>query len=92
MLYVVVWCIYVVYQPEGSAPISSTNKALSDRWRISMPDGSQEKCTPPQALTAPQILEVVQHYRQAALNAIRAGIVFISITLDTTIIYFNNQI
>ncbi|KNA04624.1 hypothetical protein SOVF_197980 [Spinacia oleracea] len=61
------------YQYEGGAPISSTNKGLTDRWRILMPDGSHEKCTPPRALTKPQILEVVQDYRQAALNAIRAG-------------------
>lgn len=62
-----------VYQHEGGAPISSTNKALSERWRILMPDGSHEKCTPPQALSVPNILEVIEHYRQAALNAIRAG-------------------
>ncbi|XP_021771310.1 12-oxophytodienoate reductase 3-like [Chenopodium quinoa] len=62
-----------VYQPNGGAPISSTNKVLPEKWRILMPDGSHEKCTPPQALTPPQISEVVEHYRQAALNAIRAG-------------------
>ncbi|XP_057537561.1 12-oxophytodienoate reductase 3-like [Amaranthus tricolor] len=62
-----------VYQHEGGAPISSTNKGLSDRWKVLMPDGSHEKPTPPQALTTPQILEVVQHYRKAALNAMRAG-------------------
>ncbi|KAL2945137.1 12-oxophytodienoate reductase 3 [Bienertia sinuspersici] len=40
-----------VYQPEGGAPISSTNKALPDKWKILMPDGSHEKCTPPRALS-----------------------------------------
>ncbi|KMS96193.1 hypothetical protein BVRB_001030 [Beta vulgaris subsp. vulgaris] len=61
-----------VYQ-HGGAPISSTNKVLSDKWNILMPDGSHEKCTPPRALSVPGILEVVQQYRQAALNAIHAG-------------------
>ncbi|KAG5248249.1 artemisinic aldehyde Delta(11(13)) reductase [Salix suchowensis] len=62
-----------VYQPGGAAPISSTDKAISNRWRILMPDGTYGTCTAPAALETSEILEVVEHYRQAALNAIQAG-------------------
>jgi hypothetical protein len=62
-----------VYQPGGAAAISSTNKAISNRWRILMPDGTYGTYPAPRALETSEILEVVEHYRQAALNAIRAG-------------------
>ncbi|GAB2291888.1 12-oxophytodienoate reductase 3 [Dionaea muscipula] len=62
-----------VYQPGGSAPISATNKPISKRWNILMPDGSHAKYLPPRALTTSEIPAVVEDYRQAALNAIRAG-------------------
>ncbi|KAK9705539.1 hypothetical protein RND81_07G064700 [Saponaria officinalis] len=61
------------YQPGGAAPISSTNKAISNRWRILLPDGSYGKYPQPRALATHEILKVVEDYRQAALNAIRAG-------------------
>ncbi|KAL3586143.1 hypothetical protein D5086_013010 [Populus alba] len=61
-----------VYQPGGAAPISSTNKAISNRWRILMPDGTYGTYPAPRALETSEIVEVVEHYRQAALNAIRA--------------------
>ncbi|KAJ6403311.1 hypothetical protein OIU84_015260 [Salix udensis] len=63
-----------VYQPGGAAPISSTDKAISNRWRILMPDGTYGTCTAPVALETSEILEVVEHYRQAALNAIQAAV------------------
>ncbi|MFQ6666987.1 hypothetical protein Gotur_033162 [Gossypium turneri] len=63
----------IVYQPGGAAPISSTSKPLSNRWRILMPDGSYGIYPKPRALQISEIPEVVQHYRTAALNAIRAG-------------------
>ncbi|XP_021902030.1 12-oxophytodienoate reductase 3 isoform X2 [Carica papaya] len=62
-----------VYQPDGGAPISSTNKPISGRWRILLPDGSHGKYPNPRALETSEVSEVVQHYRQAAINAIRAG-------------------
>ncbi|GAB4838028.1 12-oxophytodienoate reductase 3 [Ancistrocladus abbreviatus] len=62
-----------VYQPGGAAPISSTNKSISNRWRILMPDGSHAKYLPPRALAASEISGVVEDYRHAAVNAIRAG-------------------
>ncbi|EEF46289.1 12-oxophytodienoate reductase 3 [Ricinus communis] len=62
-----------VYQPGGAAPISSTSKAISNRWRILMPDGSYGTYPTPRALETSDIQEVVETYRQAALNAIRAG-------------------
>lgn len=63
-----------VYQPGGTgAPISSTSKPIAGRWRILMPDGSHGKYPVPRALKTSEIPEVVEHYRQAALNAIAAG-------------------
>jgi 12-oxophytodienoic acid reductase len=38
-----------------------------------MPDGSYGIYPKPRALEAYEILDVVEHYRKAALNAIRAG-------------------
>ncbi|RVX05397.1 12-oxophytodienoate reductase 3 [Vitis vinifera] len=64
-----------VYQPGGTgAPISSTSKPIAGRWRILMPDGSHGKYPAPRALKTSEIPEVVEHYRQSALNAIAAGL------------------
>ncbi|BAF23889.1 12-oxophytodienoate reductase 7 [Oryza sativa Japonica Group] len=62
-----------VYQPNGAAPISSTDKPISARWRILMPDGSYGKYPKPRRLAASEIPEIVEQYRQAAINAIEAG-------------------
>ncbi|KAG4959217.1 hypothetical protein AAZX31_13G092500 [Glycine max] len=62
-----------VYQPGGAPPISSTSKPISARWRILLPDGSYGVYPEPRALSTSEIPEIVQHYRQAAINAIRAG-------------------
>ncbi|CAL0330284.1 unnamed protein product [Lupinus luteus] len=62
-----------VYQPGGAAPISSTGKPVSGRSRVLMPDGSYTLFSEPRALNTSEIPEIVQHYRQAAINAIRAG-------------------
>ncbi|KAH9617252.1 hypothetical protein KSS87_020781 [Heliosperma pusillum] len=64
---------HTVYQPGGGAPISSTNKPISNRWRILLPDGSYGIYPAPRALAAHEIPVIVENYRQAALNAIRAG-------------------
>ncbi|RLM61449.1 12-oxophytodienoate reductase 7 [Panicum miliaceum] len=62
-----------VYQPGGAAPISSTDKPISSRWRILMPDGSYGKYPTPRRLATSEIPEIVEQYRQAAVNAIKAG-------------------
>lgn len=62
-----------VYQPNGAAPISSTEVPISKRWRILMPDGSHGIYPKPRALKTSEIPEIVEHYRQAAINAIEAG-------------------
>ncbi|XP_042497107.1 12-oxophytodienoate reductase 3 [Macadamia integrifolia] len=63
-----------VYQPGGTgSPISSTSKPISDRWRILLPDGSHGKYPTPRALATNEIPEIVSHYHQSAINAIRAG-------------------
>ncbi|CAL9194705.1 unnamed protein product [Musa hybrid cultivar] len=63
-----------IYQPGGTAaPISSTDKPVSGRWKILMPDGKYGSYARPQRLATSEIPVIVQHYRQAALNAIEAG-------------------
>nr|AEO13840.1 12-oxophytodienoate reductase 3 [Gladiolus hybrid cultivar] len=62
-----------VYQPSGSSPISSTEKPISGRWKILMPDGTYGSYPRPRRLSTEEIPEIVEHYRQAAINAIKAG-------------------
>lgn len=62
-----------VYQPGGAAPVSSTNKPISNKWKILMPDGSFAEYSQPRALATSEIPEVVDQYRQAATNAIQSG-------------------
>ncbi|CAN1234564.1 12-oxophytodienoate reductase 3 [Linum perenne] len=62
-----------VYQPGGAAPISSTNKPVSKRGRILMPDGSWAPYPTPRQLETSEIPAVVEMYRHSAVNAIRAG-------------------
>ncbi|OIV89222.1 hypothetical protein TanjilG_24404 [Lupinus angustifolius] len=62
-----------VYQPGGAAPISSTNKSLSARCKVLLPDGSIDSHPDPRGLNTYEIPEIVEHYRQSAINAIRAG-------------------
>ncbi|KAL3830033.1 hypothetical protein ACJIZ3_018835 [Penstemon smallii] len=60
-------------QPGGIAPVSSTEKPISKRWRVLLPDGSYGRYPTPRKLETYQIPQLVQHYRQAAINAIEAG-------------------
>ncbi|KAF3790078.1 12-oxophytodienoate reductase 3 [Nymphaea thermarum] len=62
-----------VYQPGGAPPISSTGRAISDRWKILMPDGSYGPYTQPSPLSKQDIMEVILQYQQAAVNAMQAG-------------------
>ncbi|RAL37041.1 hypothetical protein DM860_003963 [Cuscuta australis] len=62
-----------VYQPDGGAPVSSTEKQISETWPIMMPDGSYGHFSKPQALSTDDIAKYVDLYRAAAINAIEAG-------------------
>ncbi|KAF9608578.1 hypothetical protein IFM89_010010 [Coptis chinensis] len=63
-----------VLQPGGTgAPISSTGKPISGRWKALMPDGTYANYSLPRPLETHEIQDIVDHYRQAALNAIEAG-------------------
>lgn len=66
-----------MYQPGGSAPISSTDKPISKRWRILMPDGSHGIYPKPRVVGVDDIANVVDYYRIAAINAIEAGFLFV---------------
>ncbi|KAI4970939.1 hypothetical protein ZWY2020_001853 [Hordeum vulgare] len=62
-----------VYQPDGAAPISSTDKPISARWKILLPDGSYGTYPTPRRLATSEVPDIVEQYRQAAINAIEAG-------------------
>ncbi|XP_050366650.1 12-oxophytodienoate reductase 3-like [Argentina anserina] len=62
-----------VFQPGGGSPISSTSNPISKRWKALLPDGSHDAYPEPRCLETHEIPQIVEQYRQAALNAIRAG-------------------
>ncbi|KAB1210904.1 12-oxophytodienoate reductase 2 [Morella rubra] len=59
------------FQPNGQAPISSTDKPLTPRLRANGIDIAQ--FTPPRRLSTEEIPQVVNDFRLAARNAIGAG-------------------
>ncbi|AES93727.1 putative 12-oxophytodienoate reductase [Medicago truncatula] len=60
-----------VYQPNGQAPISSTDKPLKPQIRSNGIDVA--KFTPPRRLRTDEIPNIVNDFRLAARNAIEAG-------------------
>ncbi|KAK2425702.1 12-oxophytodienoate reductase 1 [Trifolium repens] len=60
-----------VYQPNGQAPISSTDKPLTPQIRSNGIDVA--KFTPPRRLRTDEIPNLVNDFRLAARNAIEAG-------------------
>ncbi|CAL5187369.1 unnamed protein product [Lathyrus oleraceus] len=60
-----------VYQPNGQAPISSTDKPLTPQIRSNGID--EAKFTPPRRLRTDEIPGIVNDFRLAARNAIEAG-------------------
>jgi 12-oxophytodienoic acid reductase len=54
------------FQPNGQAPISSTDKPLT-------PSNDSEQITPPRRLRTDEIPQIVNDFRLAARNAIEAG-------------------
>ncbi|EPS70691.1 hypothetical protein M569_04067, partial [Genlisea aurea] len=59
-------------QPLGNSPISATDKPISKRWRVLLPDGSHGYYPEPRRLETHELLGLVEEYRQAAANAIEA--------------------
>ncbi|KAF6995411.1 hypothetical protein CFC21_011915 [Triticum aestivum] len=57
-------------QPNGQAPISSTDKQVSPQMSA---DGRLEEFSPPRRLAKDEIPNVVDDFREAARNAIAAG-------------------
>nr|WBW02129.1 isopiperitenone reductase [Schizonepeta tenuifolia] len=62
-----------IYQPDGIAPISSTDKPISDKWSVLLPDGTHGVFPKPRRLETHELPQIVDQYRQAAINAIEAG-------------------
>lgn len=59
------------FQPNGQAPISSSDKPLSAQVRANGIDVAQ--FTPPRRLRTDEIPQIVNDFRVAARNAIEAG-------------------
>lgn len=59
------------YQPGGLAPVSAS--AVGKSGNCTLPDGSQAPYPTPRALTIDEIRRVMEDYRRAAENAVRAG-------------------
>lgn len=65
-------CIFHAdFQPNGQAPISSTDKLLMPQVRANGIDVAH--FTPPRRLRADEIPQIVNDFRLAAKNAIEAG-------------------
>lgn len=63
--------VYSDFQPNGEAPISSTNKPLTPQIRSNGIDVAQ--FSPPRQLSTDEIPQIVNDFRIAARNAIEAG-------------------
>ncbi|KAL9274348.1 12-oxophytodienoate reductase 3-like protein [Drosera capensis] len=63
----------IAYQHGGACPISSTNKPISEKWKILLPDGSYSHYSQPRALATEEVQQIIEEFRQAAVNAVRAG-------------------
>ena len=69
-------CVSIAYQPGGVAPISSSNKRLTGN-RLILPSGKERsECSQPRALTLEEIPKIIDDFRSAARNAVRAGMFF----------------
>jgi 12-oxophytodienoic acid reductase len=63
---------HVDYQPNGQAPVSSTDRKLSGQ--IVLPNGKDlADYSPPRALKIEEIPQIINDFRLAARNAIKAG-------------------
>ncbi|XP_073099457.1 putative 12-oxophytodienoate reductase 5 [Elaeis guineensis] len=58
------------FQPNGQAPVSSTNKGIAP---LTHHDGSVEEYSPPRRLRIDEIPHIINDFRLAARNAIEAG-------------------
>jgi len=63
---------HVDYQPNGQAPISSTDRKISGQ--VVLPNGKDlADYSPPRALKIEEIPQIINDFRLAARNAIKAG-------------------
>ena len=61
---------YTGYQPNGQAPISSTDRGIKP---VTLHDGTTEEYSAPRRLRTEEIPHVINDFRLAARNAIEAG-------------------
>ena len=74
------------FQPNGQAPISSTDKPLTPQTRANGIDVAQ--FTPPRQLRTDEIPQIVNDFRVAARNAIEAGKFSFHVGRKTVMIVF----
>ena len=68
------------FQPNGQAPISSTDKPLTPKKRANGID--EDEFSPPRRLETDEIPKIVNDFRCAARNAIEAGTILGVFILD----------
>jgi translation elongation factor EF-Tu-like GTPase len=79
-----IFCLFVSeYQPNGQAPISSTDKQIPSQKQH---DGTVEEYSQPRMLVTDEVADVVNDFRLAARNAMEAGNLLNSKTIAQTII------
>ena len=66
-----IWLSFTGYQPNGQAPISSTDKPLTPQLRANGVDVAE--FAPPRRLMTEEIPQIVNDFKLAAINAIEAG-------------------
>lgn len=64
---------HTYYQPNGSPPVSSTAQKVPEGWSIRLPNEAMAGYSQPRALSAEEIPNIVEQFRAAARNAMRAG-------------------
>ncbi|KAI5058218.1 hypothetical protein GOP47_0026388 [Adiantum capillus-veneris] len=64
---------HTYYQPEGCIPVSSTGCRLPKECSIRLPEGEMAEYSQPRALATEEIPLIIEQFRQAARNALRAG-------------------
>ena len=67
------WIVMLAYQPDGAAPISSTNKRISTGQAYLPTADGMVDYSAPRALETDEIPLIVEQFRVAARNCIEAG-------------------
>ena len=76
--------VWAGFQPNGQAPISSTNKPLSEQSKGI--DSATNQFTPPRPLSTDEIPDIINDFKVAARNAMEAGTTYIHLDKEAPIL------